>query len=172
MPAEQPREPIVLTANAIVGGQFIRAGDPTPYEREEDLPEAMKAFIATGEETPFDPGERDIYGDLPRNTRRQIQRLEAIAAEREAAAAAFNTPLPEGAAEVLEAEHAKHIGLAKARMAYNQSVIDSAYEGAAQREEEARTQYYVRRGGAWGHVERAKLKPGETVSARTAKWKP
>ena len=110
--------------NAIIDGQF-------PFTDESALPAALRPFIATGDETPFDPSERNIYADLPRNTRRQIRRLEAIAAEREAAEAAFNEPLPEGAAEVLEDMHAKHVGRAKAQMAFNQSAIDVAHAAAA-----------------------------------------
>ena len=71
---EQPlAEPIRLSANCIVAGKFIRARDPTPYEREEDLPEALKAF-ATDEEKILPPPQRNIYDHMQPPLRRQARR--------------------------------------------------------------------------------------------------
>ena len=61
----------------------------------------------------------------------------------------------EDVAAALEAEHDLHIGKALAQARYNQAAVDAAYEGAAQREEEARAQYFVRRGGEWARVQNA-----------------
>jgi hypothetical protein len=131
------------------------------FGSESDLPESLRPFVATGDETPpFNPSERYIYADLPRNTRRQVRKLEAIAQEKEAAEAEVDQPLREDLQAALEDAHAAHIGRAKAQMAFNQSAIDVAHEAAAAATEPP--QLYVRRGGEWAHVERAKLKPGET----------
>ena len=44
-----------------------------PFAAEHELPENLKALIATGEEEePFDPAERNFY-DLPPHLRRQAR---------------------------------------------------------------------------------------------------
>jgi hypothetical protein len=127
--------------------------------------------VATGDETPFDPSERDIYADLPRNTRRQARRLEAIAAEREAAEAAFNTPLREDVQATLEDAHAAHIGRAKAQLEHHQAVVDAAYQAA---QAAAPPQLFVKRGGEWAKVKTRgfALANYALSGVRMAKWKP
>ena len=58
MPAPEQPSPLVLGANAIINGQFYAAGSAVPYASEADLPENLKPFVATGDETPFKPSER------------------------------------------------------------------------------------------------------------------
>ena len=52
---QPPAESIRLRENAIVDGKFIPAGEPTPYEREEDLPAALKGLVATDDAPPPAP---------------------------------------------------------------------------------------------------------------------
>ena len=157
------QRPVILTANCIVNGQFIRAGDPTPYTSEEDLPAAMRPFVATGDEVPFDPGERDLYDWSP-GQRRQIRRLEKHAAHQEFAEQVASEPLRPDVQAALEASHELHIGAALKQAEVNQRLRDAAYEAAQPAEPR---QLFVRRGGAWGHVERCRLKPGALIFART-----
>jgi MoxR-like ATPase len=164
--ASEPPPAVILTANAIIDGKFIRAGDPLPYEREEDLPEAMKAFIASGNEAPpFNPAERDIYSMHPA-ARRAVRKLEMQAAHKEFAEQIASAPLPEDVQAALEDSHNITIGRAKAQAEYNAKLTDDVYK---QLEEEAAAkviQFFVRRGGEWGKVQNAKLKPGEHVFVR------
>jgi hypothetical protein len=81
MPAPEQPSPLVLSANAIINGQFYAAGSAVPYASEADLPENLKPFVATGDETPFKPSERNIY-DMPPPLLRQARKLETIAAEK------------------------------------------------------------------------------------------
>jgi hypothetical protein len=155
--------PIILSANAIVNGQFIRAGDPTPYEREENLPEAMKAFVATGNETPFDPGERDIYALSPA-ARRAVRQYEAAAAEKAWAEEVADTPLPPETAAVLEDEHAAHIGRLLRQAEVNARLADDAYKQIAEEAAAKVIQFYVRRGGAWGRFKTPNSSPANTSS--------
>ena len=151
--------PIILSVNAIVNGTFFSAGTALPFTAESELPESLKPFIATAEAPPPEPVQRNIY-DMSPPVRRQARRLEMHAAHQELAEQVASEPLPEDVQAALESEHDIAIGRAKAQAEYNQSVVDAAY-AAAQADEPP--QRYVRRGGEWGHVERAKLKPGETV---------
>ena len=65
-PPEKPAEPVVLSTNCIVDGKFVPAGEPVPFEREEDLPENLRPLVATGDEPPpFHHSERNIYDQQP-----------------------------------------------------------------------------------------------------------
>jgi hypothetical protein len=161
-PEQPPAEPIRLTANAIVAGQFIRAGDPTPYTAEENLPESLKPFVATGDEEPFRAVERNIY-DVHPALRGQARRLEAIALEKERAESlAAEPPAPNLAAAITDA-HELHIGAALKQAEVDQRLRDSAFEAM---QPPAPPQLFVRRGGEMARIERAKLKVGETVFVR------
>ena len=104
----------MLSVNCIHNGQFYPAGTPTPYASEADLPLALKAFVARGDEPPpFNLSERNIY-DLPPHLRRQVRGLQLAVDEKEAAEAAFDEPLREDIAEVLQSEHDTAIGRARA----------------------------------------------------------
>ena len=70
--------------------------------------------------------------------------------------------LPAETEEALQAEHELRSAKAKVQLAYNQKLTDAAYEAAAKQAAETETQYFVKRGGEWGKVQNAKLKPGET----------
>jgi hypothetical protein len=72
--------------------------------------------------------------------------------------------LREDVAAALEDAHDIAVGRAKAQAQYNQAAVDGAY-AAAQPAEPRRL--FVKRGGAWGHVERCRLKPGELIFTRT-----
>ena len=157
------KRPIILSVNCIHDGQFYRAGVALPFENENALPESLKAFIATGNETSFDPAERDIYADLPRNTRRQVRRLEMQAAHQEFAEQVAAEPLREDVQAVLEAEHDIAIGRAKAQAQFNQDAVDAAHAAAQPAQPR---QLFVKRGGEMGYVERCRLKPGELIFAR------
>ena len=123
----------------------------------------MKPFVATGQEMPFNPAERDIYSMSPL-ARRAVRRLEMDAAHQEFAEAVASEPLPPETAEALRASHELHIGKALAQAKYDQDVVDVAYVQAAEAVEA--TQYFVRRGGEWARTQNARLKPGETVFVR------
>jgi hypothetical protein len=159
-------EPLVLSVNAIINGQFFSAGTPLPFTDESALPESLKPFVAGPDAPkPFDPSVRNIY-DLSPLARREVRRLESIAAEKEWAQQVADEPLPPETAAALEASHELHIGRAKAQAEYSQRLSDGIYK---QLEEEAAArvvQLYVRRGGEWGRVQNSKLKPGETVFAK------
>jgi hypothetical protein len=99
-----------------------------------------------------------------RRTRGGIQKLAAIAAEREAAEAQADQPLRPDIAGALEAAHEQSISARKAQAEYHHALADAAYEQAAAAAEPV--QYYVKRGGEWGRVQNSKPKPGETVYVR------
>jgi hypothetical protein len=165
MKNEQPAaEPIVLRENCIINGKFYAAGEPLPYDREEDLPAALKPLIAgPGAPAPFQPSERDIYNNLPRSLRRQARMLEHAVAYEDQEIAQMNKPLPPETAAAIEDAHTRSIALQKAQAEYNGKLLDAAYEQAAAAAQPP--PLYVRRGGEWGRVARAKLKPGEHVFA-------
>ena len=177
-PPEKPGEPVVLSVDLIDSGKLYRAGEPTPFT-EASLPAHLKQYIATGQEDFFHPRERDFYnnprpdcgvvyqptGSDSQWTRRQARQVASVAqeqlyAEQEAEAAG---QLPKETQEALEDAHSKHSALMKAQMAYNQRATDIAYEQAAAEAAAKESQFYVRRGGAWGKVQNCRLRPGETV---------
>lgn len=81
-------EPLRLSTNCIINGQFVVAGDPLPVAAE-DLPETLKPLVMTGEPEPeeentprgsFETGvvyELTSDGRLGRAVRRQAAELEA-----------------------------------------------------------------------------------------------
>jgi hypothetical protein len=154
-------EPIRLSTNCIVAGKFIPAGEPVPYEREEDLPPNLRGLVATGEEpVPFSPAERDFYGP---GLRRHAREIKGNVAWQDWCEENANPPLREDVRAVLEDEHARRIEKLKAQALVNQGMADAVYAVAQAEAETKATEYFVRRGGAWGRVENAKLRPGETV---------
>jgi hypothetical protein len=160
---QPPAEPVRLSTNCIVDGVFIPAGEPVPYASEEDLPANLKPLVATGEEpVPFSPAERDFYRpELRRQAGRVLGNVQwQNAAEREAEQA---QQLPPETQAELEDAHSRRIALLKAQGEYAAGFTDAAYAQAQAEAETKATEYFVRRGGAWGRVENAKLKPGETV---------
>jgi hypothetical protein len=176
-PLEKPAGPVVLSANVLVDGKFISAGSETPFS-EATLPEHLRQYLATGQEDFYSPSQRNIYGGQPPapdvgfvyqplsggQWRRQAGQVANVVQEQDQAAeAAAANELPEEVKEVLQAEHDLRIGKARAQMKVNQDASANAYEAAAQRAEEVQTQYFVRRGGAWGKVQNCQLRPGETV---------
>src|SRR6476620_11183939 len=111
----------------------------------------------------MEASSRDFYFGESRRRHRAARRLAATAAYEDLAIEEMNRPLPEETAAALQDQHDKSIGLALAQAEANRRLVDAAYEQAARAAEPP--QLYVRRGGAWGRVERAKLKPGEHVFA-------
>ena len=136
-----------------------------PYAIESDLPENLKGLVATGNEVPYSPAERNIY-ELPPHLRRQAREIEGVVQWQSWCEERAAEPLPPGVEEVLQAEHDKRIGHTKAQMAFNQDAVDAAYEVAAAEAAAKETQYYVRRGGEMARVQNARLKPGETCFVR------
>jgi hypothetical protein len=160
-PLENPAGPVVLSANCIADGRFIPAGSETPFT-EETLPEHLRQYLARGDEEPFySPAERNIY-DLPPHLRRQARQALGNVQWQDWAEEVASEPLPAETAAVLQTKHDEHIASLKAQGAYAQKLADAAYEQAAAEASAQQTQYFVRRGGMWAHVERAKLRPGET----------
>jgi hypothetical protein len=160
---QPPPEPIRLSVNCIADGRFFCAGTPLPFQRE-DLPEALKAFISTGSSaTPFEPSERNLYNDMSPHARHQARRLAQAAQEKDWAEEQASAPLREDIAAALADEHDIATSRAKAQAEYDQALSDAAH---AVMQPVPPPQFYVRRGGEWAHVERAKLKVGETVFVR------
>ena len=62
--------------------------------------------------------------------------------------------------------HAKHVGRAKAQMAFNQSAIDVAHAAAAAASE--LVQNYVRRGAVYKRCDATRLRSGEQYLAKRA----
>ena len=92
--------------------------------------------------------------------RRQTRRLEMHAAHQEFAEQVAAEPLREDVAAALQDSHDIAIGRAKAQAEYSQGLVDAAHAAAQPAEP---PQLFVRRGGEWGRVQNAKLKPGEHV---------
>jgi hypothetical protein len=173
---EQP-EPIVLSVSLIESGRFIRAGEPTPYLRVEEVPEHLKEYIATeADPAPWSPRERDFYNNPQpepeliyqplsdeRGMRRQAMRAASISqeqlyAEQEVERANALSPETE---EALQDSHDKHSALMIAQLQYNQDLTDSIYEEAARTSESQK--FYVKRGAVYTSVEKVKLRPSENV---------
>jgi hypothetical protein len=186
-PLEQPAGPVVLSANVLVDGRFIPAGDATPFT-EQSLPPHLREYLASGQEDFYHPSTRNYYhqpgpelgagviyqGTGGQWTRREAARAaaglqEQIYAEQEAER---DQQLPAETQEVLETEHSRRIDKLKAQASYNQKIADGVYEREEAEASAKETQFYVRRGGEMARVERAKLKPGEsTFVRRTANTK-
>jgi hypothetical protein len=112
----------MLSVNAIIDGKFYGAGTPLPFTSENDLPEVLRSFIATGEEASTQPVVRNIY-DLHPAARRAVRRLEMHAAHQEFAEQVAAEPLPPETAAALEASHELHIGRAKAEAEYRTTLV-------------------------------------------------
>ena len=139
-PPEKPAG-IILSCNTIFEGKFIAAGTVTPYKCEADLPESLKPFVADEGETFYAPADRDLYAHPD-------PRIQP-------------DPLPPETQAELEAAHIRRMSLLMARAEGVQNEVDAVYERA---EAKAKvTRYFVRRGGNWGAVQNANLKPGEPV---------
>jgi hypothetical protein len=180
-PLEQPTGPVVLSANCIADGRFIPAGSETPFT-EATLPEHLRQYLASGDEDFYTPAQRDIYHGQPgpeppfffqgvssgQWVQRQASRTAAGMQEQIWAEAEMEREhaLPKETLEVLQTKHDEHIALLKARGAYAQKLTDAAYEQAAAEAAAKESQYYVRRGGAWGKVQNCQLRPGETTFVR------
>jgi hypothetical protein len=160
--SEQPPATIILNVNCIVGGVFHSARSPLPFTSENALPEALRAFIATAASPPPEPPTRNIY-DMPLALRRQVRGLELGAAEKAWAEEQASEPLREDLRAALEDAHDRNVSTTKAQMEYNQGLSDAAYARAAEEAEAKTTRYFVKRGGEMARVERARLKPAETV---------
>ena len=179
--SEQPAEPIVLTVSLIESGRFIRAGEPTPYLRVEDVPEHLRQYLVTGDEGPFfTPAERDFYNNPQpepeliyqplsgeRGMKRQAMRAASISQEQiyaEQEVERANALSPE-AEEALQDSHDRHAALMKAQLAHDRDAIDRIYEIAAQESEPQKL--YLRRGSVHVSTEKvSRFKPGEHVFAR------
>ena len=174
----EPAEPLRLRENAIVDGVFIRAGEPTPFARVEDLPESLKPLLADGSEEFYHPSERLIYdnpqpgpdpgvvyqplsgGQWVRRQARQAASIsqEQIYAEEQAQA---DAALPIETQEALEAKHSGHIEKLKAQMQYDRDAMDRLHESL---EAEAKPQpFFIKRGSVFQDARKVKPRPSERV---------
>jgi hypothetical protein len=178
--------PVAFSVNIIVpvagfeGSRFIKAGEPPPYCDISEVPEQLKGFIAGDEdaESQGPPGGlfelNTIYNVSPegailsRAGRRTAAQLAGEAswqaqAEKEAIAAVTLDPETEA---TFQQEHDLRIGVALKTAEIRARDADAAV-AAAQAEaagaEQKPAAIYVKRGGAWMHAERARLRPGEPV---------
>jgi hypothetical protein len=159
---EQPTTALTLTVNSVIGGVFFPAGSALPFGSENDLPTALRPFIASEAAPPLPPPQRNIY-DLPLSLRRQVHRLEKGIALREAAEEVASEPLPPETAAALQASHELYVGAALKQAELSAQRADDTYKQLEAEAAAKVTQFYVRRGGAWEKVQNSKLKPGETV---------
>jgi hypothetical protein len=179
--SEQPPEPIVLTVSLIESGRFIRAGEPTPYLRVEDVPAHLKEYIATEADPPaWSPRERDFYNNPQpdpgliyqplsgeRGMRRQAARAASISQEQIYAEeqAQADAALPAETIEALQDSHDLYIGKTKAELEASQRLTDAIYEDAERRVVEP--QKFLKRGAVYVSAEKAgRFKPGEHVFVR------
>jgi hypothetical protein len=156
---KQP-EPIRLTTACVINGRYYRAGEPLPFANESEVPPNLAHLIGEPE-VPWHPCERDYYSPEIRRqaaqVRGNVQWQDAAEVEAEAA-----QQLPPEVKEVLEEEYSRRIQKLKAQKAYDQSVADDIYAAAEAQAAAKESRYFVKRGGEFARVERAKLKPGET----------
>jgi hypothetical protein len=178
-PPEKPAGPGVLSVDLIDSGKLYRAGSETPFT-EENLPEHLKQYIATGQEDFFHPRERDFYnnprpdcgvvyqptGSDSQWTRRQARQVASVAQEQiyaEAEAAAANK-LSSETEEALQDSHDKYSALMKAQLQHDRDAIDRLYESL---EAEAKPQeMFLKRGAVFTAAKKVKPRPGEHVFAR------
>jgi hypothetical protein len=151
-----------LSTNCIVNGKFIPAGSPVPFATEADLPPNLKGLVATGDEEFYDPSDRNLYFGDPRGRSRARQLLSNVLWQDQVESAELEArKLPAETQAALEDEHTLRIARLKAQAEYNQGLSDAAYEAASKQAAETETEYYVKRGGEWGKVQNARLRPGE-----------
>ena len=173
--------PVAFSVNIIVpvagfeGSRFIKAGEPSPYCDISEVPEQLKGFIAGDEdaESQGPPGGlfelNTIYNVSPegailsRAGRRAAAQLAGEASWQAQAEARRrpSTRKPRG----LQQEHDLRIGVAldaEIRARDAEEAIAAAQAEAAGAEQKPAA-IYVKRGGAWMHAERARLRPGEPV---------
>ena len=176
-----PGAAITLSVSMIADGQFYPPGSEVPFTAET-LPEHLKPYLSSEEEAPAWPEERILsfepnttyllHPDGSRSHNRAISRQAAalaadafLQAQAEEEAEAANELPPETAA-ALEAAHDTAIGIAlkAAEIADRDknAAIAAQGEGAGGAEEKPPA-IYVKRGGAWMHAERARLRASETV---------
>jgi hypothetical protein len=189
MPDQTPppeTQPIRISANTILDGQFYKRGEPLPFSKVEDLPPNLKPYVISGEleeedeepegargsfqlNTAYEVGDDDRLGRrLQRKVAREIAALEAKNEreewlEEEVAAAGELAP---EVAESLEEEHRRHVDMQRAQMDVDSRLADDVSDSAA--EARAVPTLYVRRGSRhYQLATKAKLKPGEPVYQRT-----
>ena len=177
-PKQPPSAPVILSVNCLVDGKFFTAGSEVPFTAET-LPEHLRAFIATGEEPPFySHQERLIYDTRKRGmTPAWFSRPPAASngcKGRRARRSQFhrNKFGPRHKRKPMGSCQRKRKRPWRTRtpstapwrwrqLAAHQRFTDAVYEDAERQVEEKQTQFYVKRGGAWGKVQNATLKPGE-----------
>ena len=158
----EPPTPVILRENCIVNGVFIRAGEVTPYEREEDLPESLKGLVADGSEEPYSPADRDIYRPELRREARAVLGNCLYQESAEDFVARENQLPPETEAALADA-HALHIAKVKAQLLVDQHFVEAAELRAAAEAEAKTPKFHVKRGAIFVSVEKAKLVPAEPV---------
>ena len=189
MKTEKPADPVRLKVNCVIDGRWFGAGERLPFANEAAVPASLKPFIAVDEpDEPQGPPrlnyeagrvyDIDTTGHiLSRHGRRDASALAANAALQAAAedAAEAAGALDAETAAILQEKHdvdvALQIKTAEIRARDADAVIAAQDEGAGA-EQKAADPLYVRRGGAWMHAERARLRPGEPVFVKrpTGAW--
>jgi hypothetical protein len=165
-PLEKPAGPVVLSTGAIIDGVYFAAGQTLPYTAEHEVPENLRPHILTdADELPV-PVVRNVYAHMQTpEQQRAVQECRGniqLQTDWAEDAAIAEAKLPPETEAVLRDTAERNAALEKAKLKAKQDAVDNAYEAAAQHAEEVQTQYFVRRGGAWGKVQNCQLRPGET----------
>lgn len=139
--------PVAFSVNIIVpvagfeGSRFIKAGEPSPYCDISEVPEQLKGFIA---------GDEDAESQGPPGGLFELNTIYNVS--------------PEGAilSRAGRRAAAQLAGEASWQAQAEEEAIAAAQAEAAGAEQKPAA-IYVKRGGAWMHAERARLRPGEPV---------
>ena len=179
MKTEQPAGPVRLSVNTVVEGRWFAAGAELPFRASGDVPEPLRPFIAVDEpEEPPGPASLNFQPNriyavdpegaiLSRQGRREAAQLAGEAAwqaQAEAEAEAVDEQTA-AAMKIAQEEHEFRISGDILSAQIKDRDAGAAVTAAQQKAdaEEKPAVLYVRRGGAWMHADRAKLRPGEPV---------
>lgn len=172
MKTEQPpaagttasKAPIVLSVDAIVqvggfeGSRLVRAGEPTPFVSESDVPDNLKPFIADPSQAEEPEGRFGTYdlnvvysmnpdGSRGRAIRRQVAELSNAQAEQEWAeqAAEAQRKLDPETEAILQEQHDARIAMETKILEIKYRDSDNAPEAIMrERDEEARQEQEAR----------------------------
>ena len=158
----KPPTPVILRENCIVNGVFIRAGEVTPYEREEDLPESLKGLVADGSEEPYSPADRDIYRpELRREATTVLGNVYIRSLPKLLWRVKINCR--QKRRQLWQTRMRLHIAKVKAQLLVDQHFVEAAELRAAGEAEAKTPKFHVKRGAIFVSVEKAKLVPAEPV---------
>ena len=191
MSKEQPSPagPLVLKVGSVANGKYYAAGEPIPFDAET-IPDSLRPYLADDAEPEppapptlnFQPNrvyEVDPQGAiLTRAGRRQGAQLagEDFAQQQAEEEVIAVGALDAETAAILQEKHdvdvALQIKTAEIRARDADAVVTAAQDEGAGGAEQKPPAIYVKRGGAWMHAERARLRPGEPVFVKrpTGEW--